>query len=244
MVSMKKNINLFCLHFAGGNKYSYRQYVEKAPSFLNLVPLESPGRGARMREPLIADIHSLVNDLYKQIINMVDEVPYAIYGHSMGGLVAYLLAVKLKKHNHKPPLQLFITGTSGPSSTSRTETKRHLMEKNEFLQEVKDLGGMPDEILENDELLQYFEPILRSDFMLSENYIYEDHAPLNIPITVITGTGEDLTLEDINLWQKESTFPVDFKRLPGNHFFIYKYAQEIIDIVSRKLYNHIKVEQL
>ena len=150
MVSMKKNINLFCLHFAGGNKYSYRQYVDKAPSFLNLISLESPGRGARMREPLFADIHSLVNDMYKHICNMVDDVPYAIYGHSMGGLVAYLLTVKLKKNHHQPPLQLFITGTSGPSSTSRTEKKRHLLEKVAFLQEVKDLGGMPDEILEND----------------------------------------------------------------------------------------------
>lgn len=237
---MKKNINLFCLHFAGGNKYSYREYAEKAPSFLNIIALESPGRGARMREPLISDIHALVNDLYNQMSDRVDELPYAIYGHSMGGLVAYLLALKLIKNSHRAPLHLFITGTTGPSSLSRGEVKRHLLGKEEFIKEIKELGGMPDEILQNEELLQYFEPILRSDFMVSENYIHEDHEPLNIPFTVITGTEEDMELEDIHLWQKESTDRVDFKRLPGNHFFIYKYARDIVEIIAKKLYTHTK----
>jgi surfactin synthase thioesterase subunit len=236
-----KRINLFCLHFAGGNKYSYRQYIERAPSFLNIVALESPGRGARMKEPLISDIHALVNDLYKQICDKVDEAPYAIYGHSMGGLVAYLLAVKLKEDNHNLPLHLFITGTTGPSAPSRIERKRHLLDHKDFIQEIKELGGMPDEILQNEELLHYFEPILRSDFMVSENYVYEDYAPLNIPFTVITGTEEDMEGEDIYLWQKESTCAIDFKKLPGNHFFIYKYVQEIVDIIAKKLYTHTKV---
>jgi surfactin synthase thioesterase subunit len=157
----------------------------------------------------------------------------------MGGLVAYLLTLKLINNNHRAPLHLFITGTSGPSALSRSEKKRHLLEKKEFIKEIKELGGMPDEILKNEELLYYFEPILRSDFKVSENYIYEDHSPLNVPFTVITGTEEDMEQEDINLWQKETTFTVDFKRLPGNHFFIYKYAREIVEIISKKLYTHI-----
>lgn len=241
---MKRKINLFCLHFAGGNKYSYRDYAEKSPDFLHIIPLESPGRGARMREPLISDINLLVDDFYRQVCTRVDEAPYAIYGHSMGGLVAYLLAQKLTLHQHSLPIHLFITGTTGPSSPSRTEKKRHLMEKTEFLQEIKELGGMPEEILKSEELLQYFEPILRSDFMVSENYVHRDNYPLSVPFTVITGTEEDMEIEDIKLWQKETTALVDFRRMPGNHFFIYQYAQEIIDVITKKLYNHTKVSYI
>lgn len=235
---MKKNLYLFCLPFAGGNKYSYREFIEKAPLFLKPHSLEYPGRGSRIKEPLISDINVLVEDLYEQLKNIADRNEYAMYGHSMGGLLTYLLTIKMIKNNLRPPVHLFITGTTGPSAISRKEKARHLMEKNDFIQEIKDLNGMPDEILQSEEMLHYFEPILRSDFQASENYIYEDHAPLDIPFTVITGTQEDMEIEDIELWQNETTFPVDFKKLPGNHFFILKYSREIMEIISKKLYKH------
>ena len=238
---MNTNINLFCLPFAGGNKYSYRGYGEKAPSFLNVTTLEYPGRGARMKEPFICDIEALVNDMYKQISEKVDQMYYAIYGHSLGGLVAYLLTRKLIENNHKAPLHLFITGTSGPSATSRFDRKRHLLPKKEFIEEMKEFDGIPDEILQNEELFDYFEPILRADFKASENYVYENYAPLDIPFTVITGTEEDMEIADIHLWQKETRCIADFRQMPGRHFFIFKYPSKIVEIISKKLSVHPKL---
>lgn len=237
-------MNLFCLPFAGGNKYSYREYVEKASSYLNIIPLDYPGRGARTKEPLIENIDTLVEDVYKQISNKVGQTEYAIYGHSLGGLAAYLLTRKLIENNHKAPLHLFITGTTGPSAFSRCEKKRHLLPKKEFLEELKILDGIPDEILQNEELLDYFEPIIRSDFKVSETYLYEDYVPLNIPITIITGTEEDMEIADIRLWQKETTCVIDFRQLPGNHFFIIKQSGKIVEIISKKLSVHAKSYQL
>jgi surfactin synthase thioesterase subunit len=238
---MKKKINLYCLPFAGGNKYSYREFVEKAPSFLNIIPLEYPGRGAKIKEPLLSDINALADNLYNQISNEIGNNNYGLYGHSMGGLMSYLLTLKILENNKQAPSHLFITGTTGPSAPSRQEEKkRYLLDKKEFIEEIKELDGMPEEILQNEELLYYFEPILRSDFKLSENYMYQDHAPLNIPITVITGTDEDMELEDVQLWQKETTFKVDFKKMPGKHFFIFKHTQIVVDIISKKLFVQTK----
>lgn len=238
---MKKKINLYCLPFAGGNKYSYREFVEKAPSFLNIIPLEYPGRGAKIKEPLLSDINALADNLYNQISNEIGNNNYGLYGHSMGGLMSYLLTLKILENNKQAPSHLFITGTTGPSAPSRQEEKkRYLLDKKEFIEEIKELDGMPEEILQNEELLYYFEPILRSDFKLSENYLYQDHAPLNIPITVITGTDEDMELEDVQLWQKETTFKVDFKKMPGKHFFIFKHTQIVVDIISKKLFVQTK----
>ncbi|MEO6730455.1 MAG: thioesterase domain-containing protein [Ferruginibacter sp.] len=235
---MKKTTDLFCLPFAGGNKYSYREFLDKSPSFLNIVTLEYPGRGGRMKDPLITDINELVNDIYGQIKPLINNNDYAIYGHSLGGLMSYLLTLKLIENNDKLPVHLFITGTTGPSAISRTEKKRHLLEKKEFVEEIRELNGMPEEILNNEELLFYFEPILRSDFKVSEEYVYQENPPLNIPVTVITGTGEDMELDDIQLWQKETTYAVDFKRMPGKHFFIFQHTFKIIEIISKKLYLH------
>jgi surfactin synthase thioesterase subunit len=235
---MTKTINLFCLPFAGGNKYSYREFTEKAPSFLNIITLDYPGRGTRMKDPLPAHIDELTNDLYNQVAPLVGRSAYAIYGHSLGGLMAYKLTRKLLEHGHEPPLHLFITGTTGPSATSRTEKKRHLLNRTDFIAEIRDLDGMPEEILNNEELLYYFEPILRSDFKISEDYLHEELAPLNIPITVITGTEEDMELADVQLWQKETNHVVDFKRMPGKHFFIFQHTYHIIEIISKKLFSY------
>jgi len=232
-------VNLFCLPFAGGNKYCYRSYETAAPDFLRIKVLEYPGRGLRMNEPLNTDVNQLTNDLYEQISGQLDKEPYAIYGHSMGGLMACLLSRKIIANNHVPPLHVFITGTSGPSAESRGENKRHLLEKKEFIEELKRLNGSPDEVLQNEELLDFFEPIIRADFKATETYTYEASEMLNIPFTVITGTEEGMTLEDIQLWQKETAIPVDFKRLPGKHFFIYQYTHQVIKIISKKVFNHL-----
>jgi surfactin synthase thioesterase subunit len=241
-----KIIHLFCLPFAGGNKYSYRDYETKLPSFLKLVPLEYPGRGGRGHEPLLFSMEAVVEDAYNQLVkHIADKKEYALYGHSMGGLAAFLLARKLRlAGNQKLPLHLFITGTSGPSSGSRQGNKRHQLGKKEFIDDIKNLDGLPEEVLENEELLDYFEPILRADFTATENYTYCEAEPLDIPFTVITGTDEPINEEDILLWQKESLTKVDFRHLPGKHFFIFKHPVEITAIISGKLQTHLKIFQL
>lgn len=240
---MTKSLNLFCLPFAGGNSYSYRQYAEKVPSLINIISVEYPGHGTRMHEPLVEDIEVLVQDVYRQISCRIGQADYAVYGHSLGGLVAYLVTRELIQNNHKPPLHLFITGTSGPAAVSRTEKKRHLLPTKEFIEELKLYGGIPEEILYNEEWMDFFEPILRADFKVSENYVYDNYTPLKIPFTVITGSEEDIETPDIEIWQKETRCTVDFRQLPGNHFFIFKYPHIIVEIMYKKLFAHANAYQ-
>src|ERR1700744_3855745 len=137
-----KKINLFCLPFAGGNKHCYREYRIRFPPFLNLIPMEYPGRGTRIREALQTDIHRIVDDLYDKIKSSLEE-DYALYGHSLGGLVAYLLRKKVISRRGKSPLHLFITGTPGPASSEGRKKNLYLLEKAEFLEEVGKLRGVP-----------------------------------------------------------------------------------------------------
>jgi surfactin synthase thioesterase subunit len=233
-----EKISCFCLPFAGGNRYSYRNYEETSPSFLQIIPLEYPGRGARMKEQLVADIDCLVQDLYRQIEGLAGSRKYVIYGHSMGGLLACLLARYIRSKNHPMPLHIFITGTPGPAAPSRGDKKRHLLNSDDFVAELRESDGMPDGFLEDLELVRFFEPVLRADFTAIENYIYEEAEPLNIPLTVITGAEEDMLKEEIFMWQKETNYPVDFSEMPGGHFFIFKNAYKILRIISDKILSH------
>lgn len=237
-----QSIKLFCLPFAGGNKYSYRAFEKIVPRRIQVIPLEYPGRGARMTEELVTDIHALTNDLYDQVVPLITG-GYAIYGHSMGGLLGWLLTRKLINANHLPPIHLFVTGTMGPAAESRGERKRYEMSHSDFIAEIRELKGSPDEILSNPELLNYFEPILRADFRASETYRYDGTGPLHIPITVVTGAEENLSESDIRLWQKESVFEVNFVKLSGNHFFIFDHTEQIVELITKQLQIDIKSYQ-
>jgi surfactin synthase thioesterase subunit len=236
-----EKIALICLPFAGGNKYSYRPYIEVTPPFLSIIPLEYPGRGSRLKAAFITDLDCLVEDLYHQAHNAIRYQRFAIYGHSMGGLLACLLARKIIENNEAPPLHVFITGTPGPAATSRTNCKRHLLDKEEFIKELRRLKGIPEEMLRNEELLSFLEPIIRADFRVSEEYVYKEKPPLDVPFTVITGTEEEMEIADIHLWQKETKYTIDFRQIPGSHFFIFDYPAIVMDTISDKLFNHSKI---
>jgi surfactin synthase thioesterase subunit len=233
-----EKINLLCIPYSGGSKYSLMPLVKHAPRGLNPVVMEFPGRGTRSTEKLCDDIHLLAHDLYLQALPFINE-PYAIYGHSMGGLLTYLLTKLIISYQLPEPLHLFITGTTGPS-VKNFDKKNHLLEKEAFIEKIDSLGGMPDEIIRNPEMMEYFERIMRSDFRAAENYIHEPSEPFDIPISVIIGDKEDMKHDDVKAWSRVSNSKVDVSILPGNHFFIFDHALKIMDYFLLKVTGEIK----
>jgi surfactin synthase thioesterase subunit len=226
---------LICLPFAGASKYSYRDFEKFSNPSLRIVTVELPGRGSRMNESHLKDMHRMVDDLFKRLPTVIHSSRYAFFGHSMGALIAYLLTHKIIKHKYPKPYHLFITGKEGPSAPMTEDEKKHLFPKDRFIEELKKYQGSPQEVLENEELLNFFLPTLLADFEASENYVYQQVPRLDVPMTVITGTEENMYNDEILLWENETIYPVDFRRMSGNHFFIFKHKEEILDIILKKL---------
>lgn len=227
-----ENFKVFCLPFAGGNKYSYRTFDQYARGLINLIHLEYPGRGMRAQEPLLDNIYDLAEDAFDQIQDQIDG-PFALYGHSMGALVGYLVAKKLVQED-KPPCHLFLTGRRAPS-IPEDEPAAHLLPKAEFIEKLKEFGGSPPDILNDPDLMEYFEPIIRADFKALDTYKYDQPANLQVPTTVVTGIEEKITYEEAVAWEKETNAKFTARQFPGNHFFIYGQEMEIIKIMFRTL---------
>ena len=225
-------IDLLCFPFAGGSKYSYVEFNKWRPGNLNIKCFDYPGRGSRMQEPLVPDVHELAEDALTQVKPFVGNA-YALYGHSMGALVVYLLLHKLADGGFPLPRHVFITGAPGPSA--KKKEKKHLLEKQAFKAELKKYDGCPHEVLENDVLFSFIDGVLRADFKAVENYIHTSRPALQVDLTVITGSQENISKTDILLWQKETSRHVDFRTMEGKHFFIYEHAGQIIDTVAGKL---------
>jgi surfactin synthase thioesterase subunit len=229
-------INLLCIPYSGGSKYSFSALLKSAPGHLNPIVLELPGRGARSKETLLEDIKKMELDIFEHALKYVNG-PYALYGHSMGGLLAYLLARNIARNKLNKPIHLFITGTTGPSVGYRHSY--HSLSKKDFFEQIRKFKGMPDEILNNEEFMDFFEPIMRSDFKAAETYTYEVTTPLDIPISVVIGDEEEMEYEDVKAWSKESIAGVEISKLPGSHFFIFEHGEYLMKYIGDKILKSI-----
>lgn len=229
---MTRSPRLICFPFAGGSKYSYNVFME-ATSTLKISVVEYPGRGARFGSLLLSDVHAIADDAYNQIKHLLSP-PYAFYGHSMGTLISYLVAQRIHTKNLSAPMHLFMTGRGGPSVTEGN-TMKHALPRKELIETLKEIGGSTDEILNNESLMDLYEPILRADFKALETYTYQSAFPLNIPITVMYGRDEKISHADAEAWQRETIKPIKILTFPGNHFFINDAAAEIMQYVSTQL---------
>ncbi|WP_428229097.1 thioesterase II family protein [Flavobacterium sp.] len=203
--------------FAGGNKYSYQKFSQNNSNF---VVIEYPGRGKRIKEELIIDINSLIEDLLPQIKNEINSCDdYIIYGHSMGGLIGYLICHKIEQLGIKKPLKFVVSGRNPPFFKKGKMISCFLNE--EFWKEVTKMGGIPDEVSNHPDLIDFYLPILKSDFTAVENYKHVLEGKLNIPIDVFYGSDEGIKAEDIIGWKDMNTHEVTINQMIGNHFFIF-----------------------
>ncbi|QIH33430.1 alpha/beta fold hydrolase [Sphingobacterium sp. DR205] len=219
---MNKKKQLILLHFAGGSSYSY-QFMKPYLDGFNCISLELPGRGRRMENKLLIDFDAAVFDLYQQILLNLKTSPFVVYGHSMGAYLAFRLTYLLEK-NGTPPTYLFVTGSAGPKV--KFEKKRYLLDDKNLLNEIKAMGGLPEEILKNKDFTDYYLPIIRADFELIEKSNLINESPVNVPIFAIMGNEEE-RYRKISEWQIYTTAQFNYEILEGNHFFIYRHAQYI-----------------
>ena len=228
---------LFCLHHAGGNSYAFQELQRHLDKNIQLVTLDLPGHGRRIKEPLLSDIHDMSSDLFSQIKSKLSN-PYGIYGHSMGGLLGFMLIHQIRHHSLLMPRHLWISSTKAPEF--KYEDGAHLLFGNEFYHKIiHTYGGLPEELMKEKELLDFFEPIIRADFQAVETFQYHKYPKLNIPFTVILGSNEkSVTTEQARAWQNETSIPITFKQFSGNHFFIFQHLADIGKLISIGMQSH------
>ncbi|HEY0067307.1 MAG TPA: alpha/beta fold hydrolase [Flavisolibacter sp.] len=216
------------MHFAGGNRYSFQFLIPHLTGF-DVIPLELPGRGKRLGEPLLKDFGQAAEDMFRQVKQKLSTAPFVFYGHSMGAYMA-LRASNLLEKEGRLPVALVVSGNAGPGLPGREKKRRHLLPREDFKEELKKIGGVPAEFLENDDLLNFFEPILRADFEIAEEHGMEDEPPTGAPLFALMGSEEENAGKIAN-WSRftRSAFRSDI--LSGGHFFIQKHPQRVASVI-------------
>jgi medium-chain acyl-[acyl-carrier-protein] hydrolase len=174
----------------------------------------------------------LVEALAQALVPLLDK-PFAFFGHSLGALVAFELARRIRREYGLHPARLFFSASRAPQIPHRSSPIHTLPEK-EFLAELRRLNGMPCELLEHKELMEIMLPILRADFAVYETYVYTSEPPLNCPISAFGGL-QDHTVKDNDLeaWRAETNASFSLRMFPGNHFFLQQPL--LLQVLSREL---------
>lgn len=233
-----QGVQAVCFPFAGGNEFSYDQMTTFKSFDLKTASL--PGRGSRVGEKLQKSIKGLLNDFWK-CPNFDPNQPYFLYGHSMGSLLAYEVALECKRREIRSPLLLLVSGRQAPNFGDKRNLPRHLMTKESFWEELKGYGGIPKALFNEPELLDYFEPIIRADFEAVYHYRQSDDLKLDIPVIATAGDQENISHNELNSWSEVTTGEFTSIRFSGNHFFIFDHATRLKMLVEASIVSSFKM---
>jgi surfactin synthase thioesterase subunit/glycosyltransferase involved in cell wall biosynthesis len=212
-------LRLFCFPHAGGGAAAFLRWAESLPAGIVLSPVRLPGRESRLAEPPFCEMAPLVAALGQAIEPFLAE-PFAFYGHSMGAVVAFELARRLRARGLPLPQRLFVSAARAPQFRKHY-TPPPVPDDAQFIAELRRLEGVPAEVLANEELMQLVLPALRADSALFRNYLCTDDPPLPCPIRAYGGLEDpNVTRAHLEAWAAETTASFALEMFPGGHFFI------------------------
>jgi surfactin synthase thioesterase subunit len=229
-----RSMRLFCFSHAGGSAAGYRSWQAGLDPSIEVCAVQLPGRGARLGEPALRSLPLLVRTLAR-IVAGQDDMPFAFFGHSLGGLLAFELARYCQAEGLAMPEQLFVSGSAAPRCRL-LRRRLHELDDADLIDALRTYQGAPAEALENAELMALMLPTIRADFALAADYEYRIAAPLDIPITVLGGAHDPhVPFKHLHGWQAETTEPVRLHCFEGDHFFIQSERDALLACLDQEL---------
>jgi medium-chain acyl-[acyl-carrier-protein] hydrolase len=212
-------MRLFCFPSAGGGASMYRLWITEAPRGVEVCPVQLPGRENRLAEPRFSDVEPLLDPL-AQAIRPYMDMPFALFGHSMGGLISFELTRRLRDEYGLSPARLFVSAFRA-AHLPDPDPPIHNLPDPQFLAEVGRLNGTPHEVLHHPELMAMLLPLLRADLTLCETYSYSPGKPLTCPISVFGGLEDpEASCAEMDAWRHQTTAAFRMRMMAGDHFFL------------------------
>lgn len=235
-----KKVKLFCIPYSGGSAEIYYSWKKYLAEYVELHPVELPGRGRRICEKPYDDLDDLLNDISSAIAGeLSDDDSYSIYGHSLGAILGFETYYRLIEKGCPAPCHMFFSGRKAPQNME-AKTEYYRLPDKEFLEAVYQYSGNTREAMKDPELYNLFMPILRADFKIGETYSYEEkQCKITCDITIINGK-QDKSVQgsDMNEWRLCSQGDCNIETVLGGHFFILDNRTYVTDIINNKLNNN------
>jgi surfactin synthase thioesterase subunit len=228
------DIRLFCFAHAGGGPSFFRPWRQALAPAVDVRPVLLPGRESRVRELPYRRMGQLLDPLCAALVPYLDR-PYALFGHSMGSLIAYEAARRLAAGAARPPSCLLVSGRRAPARPARRRPFSALSEP-DFLAAIAALNGTPPEVLSQPQLLKLLLPTLRADFELNETYQPAPGPPLGCPLTAYMGLDDpEVNPPELLAWHTETSAEFTLRTFPGDHFYLRGGRPDVLSAIRQDL---------
>lgn len=225
---------LFCFPYAGGSANIYRTWAERLPPSVEVIGIQTPGKGSRLLEPPCTSLGELVDELLAQLAPILHEKPFSFFGHSNGALIAFELSCMLQRHGLPLPRRLFLSASPAPWVRVFVEPYSQMSDE-AFKEMLKEFNGTPPEILEDSDLFELLLPGLRADFSMAEGYVYAHRRKLAVPVDVYHGAHDDIDETQILAWHEQIAQPARFEQIPGGHFYIHSHIEQLTGSIAKRM---------
>lgn len=230
----KVDMRLFCFSYAGGGASTYLRWRAHFPKNIDICAVQQPGREGRIAEQPISDLPTLISHIADAITPHI-KIPYAFFGHCNGALVAFELARELRRRNKILPQHMFISSFRSPDLRN-SKSVLHDLPQSKFIAHLKTYGGMPEEILNNEHMMDSLMHTLRADFSLHENYEYHEEESLDCPLTILGGLQDSIvTRKELVGWRDKTLKSAKINIFPGGHFFIDTHRKFLLKMINDEL---------
>jgi medium-chain acyl-[acyl-carrier-protein] hydrolase len=225
---------LFCFPHAGGGPSFYRPWCAALQPEIAVRRVLLPGRELRLEETPFRHITDLVEPLCAALEPYLDR-PYALFGHSMGAVVAYEVARRFSSAGSASPSCLIVSGRRAPGLAGNHRPLSGLPDR-EFVAEVARLNGIPPEVLGEPELLTMLLPALRADYELAETYQPLPGDRLDCPVIAYLSTSDpETTYEEVLCWREVTTAEFTMRVFRGDHFYLKGGRPDVLNAMREDL---------
>ncbi|WP_327585112.1 alpha/beta fold hydrolase [Nonomuraea sp. NBC_00507] len=216
---------LFCFPHAGGSASFYRAWHRDLPPAVELRAVQYPGRADRRADPMVDDAGHLAKLIADAMAPLLDR-PVALFGHSMGALIAYEVARELEARG-RGVAHLFASGRHAPHEHRASGTGSGT--DDELIADLVRLGGMEPELLADPVIRELTLPVVRNDYRVDETYLHRSGGVLSCPVTALLGEADpEVTIGQAARWSELTRAAFTLCVLGGDHFYLVPRRTEVI----------------
>jgi acyl transferase domain-containing protein/surfactin synthase thioesterase subunit len=222
---------ILCFPFSGAGASVFRTWPAAAPADIEIVPVQLPGREDRLDEPPFRSLAQLAEALTAGIAPLCDR-PTALFGCSMGALLAFETARRLRKAGIEVA-HLFAASCPAPHRPNRVAERCRTLQAAggpEFQRWIDEVLG-PDR-----DLQEVILPTLLADLQMVRDHVHTPDEPLRCPITAFGGIEDaDIPRSELAPWVEHTRSDLAVKLFEGGHLFMRTNGPAVVAAMSRAL---------
>jgi surfactin synthase thioesterase subunit len=225
---------LVCFPHAGGSATYFAPLSTMLQSAVQVLAVQYPGRQDRLHHPCLSTIDDLADAAFAALEPAMRQ-PIALFGHSMGAMIAFEVATRMRQRLGTAPMVLFVSGRRAPS-TRRDEESIHLRDDKGLVAELKGLSGTDTRVLDDPDVLRMVLPSMRADYTAVETYCYQPGPKLDCPIVGMTGdTDPKADVDEVRAWQDHTSGRFELHTFTGGHFYLADHKRAVADVIVQRL---------